>query len=178
MSCLQIGFYLASWGMMRGKSFLLSKSVKNYENLIKAISNSNHKLWEIDLDNYNDENIEMIFDFKEEIINAFDNKNNPSKTLITKIMLGVYANVPAFDRYFCKGLKVNKFNEESLNKLKRFYDIFESTFKSFKINTKDFKSSNETSNVYTNAKLMDMYGFVLGMIKQDNSKKKHNSKKG
>jgi len=27
-SCLQIGFYLASWGMMRGSSFLLEKSVK------------------------------------------------------------------------------------------------------------------------------------------------------
>jgi hypothetical protein len=38
MSCLQIGFYLASWGMMRGSSFLLEKSVRNFSNLIIAIS--------------------------------------------------------------------------------------------------------------------------------------------
>ena len=33
-SCLAIGFYLASWGMFRGSSFLLQKSVKYYEPLI------------------------------------------------------------------------------------------------------------------------------------------------
>ncbi len=27
MSCLQLGFYLASWGMLRGSSFLIEKSV-------------------------------------------------------------------------------------------------------------------------------------------------------
>ena len=28
LSCLQLGFYLASWGMYRGSTFLLQKSVK------------------------------------------------------------------------------------------------------------------------------------------------------
>lgn len=37
VSCFQIGFYLASWGMMRGSSFLLEKSVRHYKNLIIAI---------------------------------------------------------------------------------------------------------------------------------------------
>ena len=36
MSCLQIGFYLASWGMFR--SFLLWKSALYYKNLIIEIS--------------------------------------------------------------------------------------------------------------------------------------------
>ena len=29
ISCLQIGFYLSSWGMYRGSSFLLQKSLKH-----------------------------------------------------------------------------------------------------------------------------------------------------
>lgn len=51
-SCLQIGFYLASWGMMRGSSFLLEKSARNYGKLIIEISKMKPKLWEIDIDNY------------------------------------------------------------------------------------------------------------------------------
>ncbi|RKY36479.1 MAG: hypothetical protein DRP78_03505 [Candidatus Omnitrophota bacterium] len=50
MSCLQISFYLSSWGMLRGSSFLLEKSLKNYTELIIAISKMNPTLWEIDVD--------------------------------------------------------------------------------------------------------------------------------
>ena len=38
LSCLQLGFYLASWGMYRGSTFLLQKSVKIFEPLIKYIT--------------------------------------------------------------------------------------------------------------------------------------------
>lgn len=37
MSCFQLGFYLASWGMMRSSLFLFEKSVRHYKNLIIAI---------------------------------------------------------------------------------------------------------------------------------------------
>lgn len=59
MSCLQLGFYLSSWGMMRN-SFLMKKSVKNFENLIIAISNMNPILWEIDVDKYTEKNMESL----------------------------------------------------------------------------------------------------------------------
>ena len=36
LSCLQLGFYLASWGMLRGSSFLLEKSAPFYRRLIWA----------------------------------------------------------------------------------------------------------------------------------------------
>jgi len=34
---------------------------------------------------------------------ALGEKNNPSDTLITKTMLGIFGNVPAFGHYFNKG---------------------------------------------------------------------------
>src|SRR6266536_362827 len=37
-SCLQLAFYLASWGMLRGSSFLLEKSVRFYQPLIRGIA--------------------------------------------------------------------------------------------------------------------------------------------
>src|SRR3989344_4302517 len=126
MSCLQLGFYLASWGMMRGSSFLLEKSVKNYKNLIVAISKMNPKLWEIDADEYDEKNIDLLLNCKEEIIDALDRNNAETwDTLVTKIMLGVFANIPAYDAYFKKFLK-NKnycqtFNKKSLVEINEFY---------------------------------------------------------
>ncbi len=162
MSCLQIGFYLASWGMMRGSSFLLEKSGRNYTNLIVAISKMNPKLWEIDVEDYNEENISLLLDCKQEIIFALGTENKPSDTLVTKIMLGVFANIPAFDQYFRKSLKVHSVNKKSLLKIKKFYLENKETFDSFKIHTFDFSTSKETNNVYTKAKLIDMCGFIDG----------------
>ena len=164
MSCLQLGFYLASWGMMRGSSFLLEKSVKNYETLIRTISKMDPKLWEIDVDKYDDrKNIELLLDCKQKIIEALDKNNRPSDILITKIMLGVFANVPAFDTYVGKSsLKLHTFNKHSLTNIKKFYEENKSILDSFKIHTYDFLTSQETDVMYTKAKLIDMCGVIDG----------------
>ena len=138
MSCLQLGFYLASWGMMRGSSFLLEKSVKNYKNLIVAISKMNPKLWEIDVDKYNEENIKLLLNCKQQIIEVLGKQNKPSDTLVTKIMLGVFANIPAYDQYFRKSLRLHSVNKKSLLKIKNFYEENKETFDSYKIHTFDF----------------------------------------
>jgi len=161
-SCLQLGFYLASWGMLRN-SFLLKKSVRYFSDLIKEISKIDPKLWEIDVDNYNDENIKLLLDCQLKIIEVI--KNN-SDTLITKIMLGVFANVPAYDYYFRIFLKENKccqtFNKKSLEQIKFFYEEHKNEFDSYKICTYDFSTKEKTEIIYTKAKLVDMYGFMVG----------------
>jgi len=162
MSCLQLGFYLASWGMMRGSSFLLEKSVRNYKNLIIAISKMSTKLWEIDVDKYDEENIKALLDCKQQIIDVLGKENKPSDTLVTKIMLGVFANIPAYDQYFRKSIKLHSLNKKSLLKIKEFYEENKKTFDSFKIHTFDFLTSQETDVIYPKAKLIDMYGFMDG----------------
>ncbi len=162
MSCLQLGFYLASWGMMRGSSFLLEKSVRNYKNLITAISKMNQKLWEIDVDKYDEENIKLLLNCKQQIIDVLGKENKPSDTLVTKIMLGVFANIPAYDQYFRKSLKLHSVNKKSLLKIKKFYEENKDIFDSFKIHTFDFLTSQETDITYTKAKLIDMCGFMDG----------------
>lgn len=160
LSCLQLGFYLASWGMMRGSSFLLEKSVRTFKNLVEAISEMDSKLWEIDVNNYNNENIKLLLACKNEISKALKKENNPTDTLITKIMLGVFANVPAFDQYFKRSLHVYKLNENSLKKIRKFYDKNKSTIDSYEIHTIDYLNSQKTDIIYTKAKLIDMYGFM------------------
>lgn len=167
-SCMQLGFYLASWGMYRGSSFLLEKSVRTYIPLITAISKMNPALWEIDIPNYFvDNNIDLLLECKKEITSSFGKNYKPTDTLITKVMLGVFGNVPAFDTYVKKGLSVNTFNKDSLTKIKSFYSNNQVFFDSKEIYTFDFKTGEKSNNKYTVAKLVDMYGFIKGKEKND-----------
>jgi len=165
ISCLQIGFYLASWGMLRGSSFLLEKSVRNFSDLIVVISKMDPKLWEIDAPDYNEENISILLDCKKQIIKALGEENKPSDILITKIMLGVFSNIPAFDKYFRKSMKVYSFNKNSLLKIKDFYLENKNTLDSYNIHTLDFRKGIETNIVYNKAKLIDMCSFIDGFKK-------------
>jgi len=115
-SCLHLAFYLASWGMLRGSSFLLQKSIKFYEKLVEYISKKDIEFWKIDVDSYSEENIEKLLDCYNDIkkILSDDGKYKVSDTLITKIMLGVFGNVPAFDSYFKDGSGLKTLNKESL----------------------------------------------------------------
>ena len=111
-SCFILWSYLASWGMLRN-SKLLECSPAALEPLIHYFD-KDLALWNIDVKDYNDEYI------RKKLINVYnvialilrkkvfwkkskadsDEEDIPTVTLVTKIMLGVYGNVPAFDQYF------------------------------------------------------------------------------
>jgi hypothetical protein len=48
VSCLQLGFYLPSWGMFRGSSTLLLKSTRHYEPVIDVIAAAPAQAWDLD----------------------------------------------------------------------------------------------------------------------------------
>lgn len=166
LSCLQLGFYLASWGMLRGSSFLLQKSIKHYEPLIHQISKLDKAYWEIDADKYTDDNINLLIKLYELIEDSLGNDDNEtaSATLVTKIMLGVFANVPALDEYFCTGFGYSKyFSKGLLRKISNFYLSNKFAIDSHQIKTLDFDTGNDTSYLYTKAKIIDMIGFIEGL---------------
>lgn len=158
-SCYKLWFYLSSWWMMRWSSFLLSKSVAFFQDLIKEISNMPKEYWEIDIDNYTDENIENLLKIKKIIKRSLWISNNPSDTLITKIMLWVFWNIPAFDQYFKKWLNLWSVNKKNLKKIKQFYDENKDDLNSFSIKTLNFRNWENTEIFYTKAKILDMYWF-------------------
>lgn len=162
MSCLQLGFYLASWGMMRGSSFLLQKSVRHYKYLILAISKMDKKLWEIDINCYDENNIQILLDCKKNIVESLGKNYKPSDTLVTKIMLGVFSNIPAFDRYFKDSMKIGSFNKKALLKIGNFYQQNKVDVDTYKIYTIDFTTGDNTDIIYKKAKLIDMYGYIKG----------------
>jgi len=70
-SCLQLGFYLASWGMLRGSSSLLKQSVVIYKPVVRAIADMNRAVWEIDAHCYTDANLAILLKCSEDIRAAF-----------------------------------------------------------------------------------------------------------
>jgi len=165
-SCLHLGFYLASWGMLRGSSFLLEKSIKHYIPLIRNIVKFDKRIWEIDVDRYTDENIELLLECRDMICKSLGNSSKLTDTLTTKIMLGVFSNVPAYDDFFRKGFSVHSFGKKTLKMIAKFYDYNKSTIDKYRIRTFDFSTGKETKRYYTKAKIIDMICFMEGQNKQ------------
>lgn len=136
---LQLAFYLASWGMYRGSSFLLQKDYKIHIPLIKELLKPQYNnlfgmeckaLREKKIQNQLEELNTFIREYYEKIrmnVKGTEIKNQLSFTLITKILMGTLGCVPAYDRYFVLGVKNRKvatgnYNISSLLKLADFYE--------------------------------------------------------
>ena len=174
-SCLVLGFYLASWGMFRGSSFLLKKSVRHFEPVIQYIATLDKSVWEIDVDKYDEKNIQTIIKIYKDIKFCLITKDNSDLTLITKILLGVFGFIPAFDNYFCNSFRTisggqcgfRKVNVKSLSFIKTFYESNKTSIDrlSAETFTTDFVSEQKTTTNYPRAKIIDMYGFKTGKKK-------------
>ena len=135
---LHLSFYLASWGMYRGSSFLLWKDYKvhipvvtellskKYDSLLGIkccdFQNRSNQIALTELNTYLGNYYNSIR------LSVVDNapKNKLSDTLITKILMGTLGCVPAYDRYFNYGIKKHKistanYNIKSILMLCKFY---------------------------------------------------------
>jgi len=158
-SCLQLGFFLGSWGMFRS-SFVRERSVRLFKATIETIARSDPRLWEIDVDGYDEESIQLILGCIDDLDEAFQYK--ATYTLLTKIMLGVYGNVPAFDTNFRRSFGGSTPNEKKLLEIREFYERHREVLDSIEIHTMDFAEGELTEILYPKIKLIDMYGFIDG----------------
>lgn len=136
---LNLAFYLASWGMYRGSSFLLQFDYKVHFEVVKLILKEEYKslqgyYWKKDDKNYN-QNLNLLFGSKdsEGLVNLIRNhykpfrekiKENDKKTkqgisdiLVTKILLGTLGCVPAYDRMIKRALEFGKDEYSKENKI-------------------------------------------------------------
>lgn len=159
VSCLHLAFYLASWGMLRGSAELLQKSARHFVRAIGLIADADANLWEIDAHCYTDSNIRQLLDTGRVFRGAYPGM---SDILITKIMLGVFGNVPAFDTYFKKGFKAATFGPKALQRIAAFYSENSAVIEKLRVPTLDFATGELTSRKYTRAKVIDMAFFIEG----------------
>src|SRR5665647_2827412 len=101
--CLHLAFYLASWGMLRGSSFLLQKDYLVHRPVIEILMENQYDgLWDCSAANLLDDTVvSLIFACKGRIVQAYQDKTKvvgdirsdgrtATDTLITKILLGTF----------------------------------------------------------------------------------------
>lgn len=160
IACLQLGFYLASWGMYRGSTVLLQRSVAHLAPVIDVIANVDRDAWAMDADRYTPSHCERLLEIGSQIRSALG--SGVTDTLVTKIMLGVFGSVPAFDANFRTGFGVSTFGRASLMRVGRFYEDHADVIDEHRVLTLSFDSGVESKRRYTRAKVIDMIFFVEG----------------
>jgi hypothetical protein len=163
MSCLQLGFYLASWGMFRGSSTLMVKSARHYVPVIDVIATASEDAWNLDAHRYTTGTWPVARQLDQQIRRAFGHPNGVTSTMTTKVMLGVFGNVPAFDTYFRAGFH-SDFGPTAFSRLGEFYQEHADIIEHHRIPTLDFQTGQPTHRRYSRAKIIDMIFFIEGGI--------------
>ena len=160
IACLQLGFYLASWGMYRGSTELLKRSLAYLEPAVQVVATSPPEIWSCDADDYSEGRSDLILDVGERLRAAFP--KGATDTLVTKIMLGVFGCVPAFDTYFKQSFGTWSFDRSALERIAEFYALNAGAIEKHRIPTLDFATGSDTKRRYTRAKVIDMVFFTAG----------------
>lgn len=190
---LHLAFYLASWGMYRGSSFLLQRDYKVLIPVVRVLLEEGKEFTNDTLSRLIDTGstadvltyVSRYFKFDTRISKELENirkgvkdeeiKNEVSYTLRTKIILGTLGCIPAYDRFFKDGIKLNGvkalIQSYSKNGLQKLIEFCRSNITSLKevqksINELGFKEG------YPMMKIIDMYFFQLGLEKENRDKKK------
>ncbi|MDP2892456.1 MAG: hypothetical protein Q8O09_04900 [Bacillota bacterium] len=164
--CLHLGFYLASWGMYRGSSFLLQKDYLVHKPVVELLLEDKYeKLWYCTSHDLLDDNIvNLILDVRARIIKAYENQPNcrrPTDTLVTKILMGTFGCLPAYDSYLIDGIKSEKvatptLGKKSIKQIANYYIENEVLFEEAR------EVINKNGVEYPQLKLLDMYFWQIG----------------
>lgn len=169
---LHLSFYLASWGMLRGSSFLLQKDYKVQYDIVKELFREKYSsLWNIDCKGLQQEDnlsllMELIYTLKsiyeEKRANVKSVENEVSDILITKVLMGTLGCLPAYDRYFKAALGKYKISTQNLKEnsivgLAKYYEEYEEELESVRK-----KISTARGLEYPQMKVLDMAFWQLG----------------
>ncbi|NIJ03459.1 hypothetical protein FHR86_003818 [Paenarthrobacter ilicis] len=170
LSCLQLGYYLASWGMMRGSSYLFkATNVRHYREAIETVERYNPRMQDVDAHRYAEQDVQnLLLDAYSDLRKALVPADVSHLTLVTKVMMGVWGVLPSFDTYFIRGFRaLGESKKEqtaflglshaSLDLLGHFYSehAMEIDTVSERLTTLDFTSGKFTSSGFSRAKVIE-----------------------
>lgn len=173
-SCLHLGYYLASWGMLRGSSFLFRQTnALHYQPVIEVIEQYNPHLRGWDVPDYLDERKYEHYDAAWEALKkTLLPDGGRGLTLISKVMMGVWGCVPSFDTYFRATFKnlaqtraergaFNRAGRDTLRLLHKVWSQHEDEFERVQdaYPVWDFASGGPGRQRMPVAKVLDIYGF-------------------
>ena len=174
---LHLAFYLASWGMYRGSSFLLQKDYKVLVPIVEEVLKPEYDclfgvacadLRESEvkdrLENLNKYIAKHFEPIRDEVAGR-KVASDVSPVLITKILMGTLGCVPAYDRFFVDGIKKYKvttqeYSLESVRKLAKFYEAHNDRLEEAR------RGMRVGDLIYPQMKLLDMGFWQVGFEKE------------
>lgn len=171
---LHLAFYLASWGMYRGSSQLLQKDYKVHTRIVRELSEEKYsQLWRLDFDTVKTEapEVSLVIQLAKRLGRIYaELQVSPTDTLATKVLLGTFGCIPAYDTLFING--VTYWNQELPQEFKpkfpaRFgINSYRGLIDFYREHKSDFKEAQDfiaTHGIdYPVMKLADMYFWSLG----------------
>ena len=136
---LHLAFYLASWGMYRGSSFLLQKDYKVLSPVVEKVLKPEYDcLFGVACTDLREPEVRVmhtkLYDYIADYFRPIRDEatgrvvaSPVSPVLVTKILMGTLGCVPAYDRFFQDGVATHKVTtqEYSLKSVLRLVDFYE-----------------------------------------------------
>jgi hypothetical protein len=170
-AALQLGFYLASWGMYRGSSFLLQHAYTVHLPVVDFLADT--RFAPLRDPNFGTRPVDRdLVPLTTELVAGIKAAYRPftrgsrgqgaTDTLVTKVILGTIGCLPACDRYFIVGFKGEGLPYSALNPkfIARLLDF--SQRNSFELQREQESLFVTAGLRYPVMKLVDMYFWQLG----------------
>jgi hypothetical protein len=154
--------------MFRASSDLPSQSLKQFEPVVELIARTPSDAWAIDAHCYSEAACYKLISTAGDIQKALRHPDGawPTWTLATKVMPGVFGNVPAFDSRVVAGLRktglTGRFGFRALRDIGGFYEDHREVIEYHRECTLDFATGQPTHRPYTRAKVIDEIFFIEG----------------
>jgi len=164
-AALQLGFYLASWGMYRGSTFLLQRAYTVHLGIVDLLASPRFApLWKREFGCEADDVglVPIILDAAQEIRKTYSQFGEPTQTLVTKVLLGTFGCLPACDQYFISGFRRAGLGYSYLNAkfVKKLLDF--SLANLTELRREQSVINDYNGDHYPLMKLVDMYFWQLG----------------
>lgn len=173
-SCMQLGYYLASWGMLRGSSYLFkSTNARHYLHALEVIERYTPDMGGLTPAHFGEQRSqELLVSVFQELAAALLPEGGRQITLVTKTMMGVWGVFPSLDSYFMrtfdaiakgqgKGKVFSRFGVNTVDLIGDFYDTHQKEIDRLATayQTADFASGLPSGRSLPAAKVIDIYGF-------------------
>jgi hypothetical protein len=164
-AALQLGFYLASWGMYRGSTFLLQHAYTVHLKVVDCLRLSRFApLWEREFGSEAKdlELVPLILEAAEAIKKAYSDFGQATETLVTKVLLGTFGCLPACDQYFIAGFRqeVKGYSWLTEKLVRKLLDFSRKNLTELRGEQKIIRKHSGAH--YPLMKLLDMYFWQIG----------------
>ena len=173
-SAMQLGYYLASWGMLRGSGYLFKKTnARHYLGVLALVEEYDEEVRNITPEQFGEIQVQrLLVSLYNDLAAQLLPEGGRRITLVTKTLMGIWGVFPSLDSYFVNTFKklaksaeepnfFSRFTANTIEFVGEFYAEHREEFDNLAAGyrTVDFHTGEASDHPYPVAKVIDIYGF-------------------